>query len=42
MLIKSNLHHLRGGIVDEDSPLLVIRVFEQLLTEVVAKGICQG
>lgn len=42
MLIESNLHHLRRGIIDKDSSLLVIGVFEQLLTKVVAKGICQG
>ncbi len=40
MLIKSNLHHLGGGIVNKDSALLVIGVLEQLLAEVVAERIC--
>jgi hypothetical protein len=39
MLVESNLDHLRCSVVDQLGTLIVIRIFQELLTEVVSKGI---
>ena len=40
MAVQSDLNHLRSGVVDQDRTLFIIREFEQLLAEIVAKWIC--
>ena len=40
--VQSNVDHLWSGIVDQDRTLLIVGELEQLLAEIVAKGICAG
>lgn len=40
MRVESDLDHLRGSVTNENSTLLIIRVFQKLLAKVVAKRIC--
>ena len=39
VLIESYLDHLRSRIVDKDGTLLVVRIFKELLAQIVAEGI---
>ena len=40
MLVEGDLDHGRCSSTDENSALVVVGVLEQLLTEVVAEGVC--
>jgi hypothetical protein len=39
MLVKRNLHKLRGGVVDKSCALLIIGVLKQLLAEIITERI---
>lgn len=42
VLVDGDILQSGGGIVDQDSSLLIVGKFEQLLAQVIAKGICES
>jgi hypothetical protein len=39
VLIEGDLNQLRRGVFDESSALLIVRIFKQLLAEIIAEWI---
>lgn len=39
MLVKSDAHHILGGVLDKDSSFVVIAELEELLAQIITKRI---